>query len=138
MSRALLVAALSAVFLAQPALAQPPRQKEELVDQVKNSMDRGVNYLRRQQSARGDWERGGVLAVGHIITGGQTCLAMLALLNCGVKPDDPVIRDGLRVVRSLPQKGTYVVALQTMVLAEINDPRDKLQIQSNVDWLLVP
>src|SRR5262249_23822774 len=107
MSRTILAAALASVLLAQPALAQP-RQKEELVDQVKNSIDRGVNYLRRQQSAQGDWERGGVLAVGGIITGGQTCLAMLALLNCGVKPDDPVIQAGLRIVRSLPQKGTYV------------------------------
>jgi hypothetical protein len=138
MCRAILIPALAVVLLAQPALAQPVRQKEELVDQVKNSIDRGVNYLRRQQSVRGDWERGGVMAIGHIITGGQTCLAMLALLNCGVKPDDQVIQLGLKVVRSLPQKGTYVVALQTMVLAEIGDPRDKLQIQSNVDWLLGP
>src|SRR5947209_9437483 len=109
MLRSLALAALALLVLAQPALAQPPRPKEELVDQVKNSIDRGVNYLRRQQSDRGDWERGGVLAVGGFITGGQTCLAMLALLNCGVKPDDPVIQRGLQVVRQLPQKGTYVV-----------------------------
>src|SRR5262249_29344559 len=62
----------------------------------------------------------------------------LALLNCGVKPDDPVIQNGLRVVRSLQQQGTYVVGLQTMVLAEINDPRDKGLIQMNVKWLLQP
>src|SRR5262245_18222601 len=138
MSRSLALAALVVLLLAQPLLAQPPRPKEELVDQVKNSIDRGVNYLRRQQSARGDWERGGIINFGNMLTGGQTCLAMLALLNCGVKPDDPLIQDGLRVVRNLPPRGTYVVALQTMVLAEFKDPRDKLQIQSNVDWLLAP
>jgi hypothetical protein len=138
MSRSLAVAALAVFIFVQPLFAQPVRQKEELVDQVKNSIDRGVNYLRRQQSARGDWERGGIVNFNNMLTGGQTCLAMLALLNCGVKKDDPVIQNGLAVVRSLPQNGTYVVGLQTMVLAEFNDPRDKGQIQNNVNWLLQP
>jgi hypothetical protein len=111
----------------------PP--KEELVDQVKNAIDRGVNFLRRNQTNRGDWEKGGVIGLG-VIAGGQTCLAMIALLNAGVKPEDPVIQAGLRYVRQIPQSGTYVVALQTMVLAEARDPRDRDRIQSNVDWLL--
>src|SRR5262245_52857721 len=110
MSRSLARAALAALVLAPPLLAHPPRPKGELVDQVKNSVDRGVNSLRRQQSARGDWERGGIVNFGNMLTGGQTCLAMLALLNCGMKPDDPIIQAGLRAVRSIQQNGTYVVA----------------------------
>ncbi|MCX7700768.1 MAG: DUF4159 domain-containing protein [Gemmataceae bacterium] len=130
------LAALAVLAVIVPTMAPvTAREREELVDQVKNAIDRGVGYLRRTQSARGEWERGGVIGVG-VISGGQSCLAMLALLNAGVPPDDPVIQAGLAYIRTIPQAGTYVVALQTMVLAEVNDPRDRMQIQSNVDWLL--
>jgi hypothetical protein len=127
---------LVAPVLAHRAGSQPrSTAREELVDQVKNSIDRGVAYLRRNQSTRGDWEKGGIIGIG-VITGGQTCLAALALLNAGVKPDDPVIQRAMNYIRQIPQNGTYVVALQTMVLAEVRDPRDRERIQSNVNWLL--
>ncbi len=134
--RVALFVAFTPLVIVVPSTAQPQgREREQLVDQVKNAIDRGVAYLRRNQSARGDWEKGGVIGIG-VISGGQSCLAMLALLNSGVPPKDPVIQSGLEYVRKIPQVGTYVVALQTMVLAEVNDPRDQPQIQSNVNWLL--
>lgn len=129
------IAGLAVLVAAGPLLAQPPRPREELVDRVKASIDRGVRYLRQQQAAQGHWEIGGFGGIGPT-QGGQSCLALLALLNAGVPPNDPVVQLGLRYVRSLPPKGTYVVGLQTMVLAEVGDPRDMLQIQLNVDWLL--
>lgn len=136
MSRLMIFSLLVAPVLAHRAGSQPrSTAREELVDQVKNSIDRGVAYLRRNQSTRGDWEKGGIIGIG-VITGGQTCLAALALLNAGVKPDDPVIQRAMNYIRQIPQNGTYVVALQTMVLAEVRDPRDRERIQSNVNWLL--
>ena len=64
-------------------------------------------------------------------------LAALALLTAGKKADDPVIQKTLPYIRSLvPRKQTYTVALRTMVLAEVADPKDKMTIQDDVDWLL--
>jgi Domain of unknown function (DUF4159) len=134
MRRALVLPIMICAMLAGTGRADPPAQ-EELVDRVKKSIDRGVAYLRREQAANGSWEKGGVGGIGFT-TGGQTCLAMLALLNAGVPPTDPVILSGLNYVRRIDPQGTYVVGLQTMVLSEVNQPKDQILIQRNVQWLL--
>src|SRR5262245_22138303 len=135
MSRWLLSGIFVGVIFASSAPAQE-RPKEELVDQVKKSIDHGVQYLRQQQRQGGDWERGAVFGGIGGTTGGPTCLALLALLNSGVSPNDKVIQDGLKYLRALPPEGTYVVGLQTMVFAEAGFPQDKVLIQRNVNWLL--
>ena len=48
---------------------------------------------------------------------------MLALLTAGVPADDPVVRRGLPYIRGLKPKNTYVVGLQTMVLAEVGEAK---------------
>ena len=58
------------------------------------------------------------------------------MLTCGVKADDPAIKDVMPYIRGLKPSQTYVVALQTMVLAEVGEVRDKDIIQRNVDFLL--
>src|SRR5947209_759260 len=68
--------------------------------------------------------------------GVETCLAMLALLNAGVKPDDPLIERGLKYLRAVPQRDVYTVGLQTMVYAAAGRKDDLERIQSNVDWLI--
>src|SRR5206468_8684623 len=68
--------------------------------------------------------------------GGWTSLAMLALLNAGVSPDDPIIEGGLKTLRQIEPKQTYVVSLQTMVFAETGRNEDRERIQRNVDWLI--
>src|SRR5205814_97418 len=68
--------------------------------------------------------------------GGSTALALLALLNCGVKPDDPLIQRGLEYLRKVEPHDVYVVGLQTMVFTEAGDPKDLTRIQRNVDWLI--
>jgi hypothetical protein len=136
MWRSSISALILALVVGGPALAQD-KPKEPLVDQVKNSIDRGVRYLRQQQRPNGSWEGANGLIGGLQFTqGGQTCLAMLALLTAGVSPDDPAVKAGLEWLRKLPPQGTYVVGLQTMVLAEARQARDKQQIATNVDWLL--
>src|SRR5437868_15386599 len=70
--------------------ADPPH--EPLVEQVRAAIERGVQFLRREEAGRGHWETS-IGAAGK--PGGYTCLAMLALLNCGVKPTDPLIQRGL-------------------------------------------
>jgi hypothetical protein len=53
-----------------PTAAQPPaaakggQQDAELVEKVKKSIDRGVGYLKNNQSKDGDWES---LVLGNIV-----------------------------------------------------------------------
>jgi hypothetical protein len=128
--------ALLAAAMLLPALlpAADPRPKEEpLVEQVRTAIDTGVRFLRKEERGQGNWEHG---LIASNKPGGFTSLALLALLNCGVKPDDPLIQRGLEWLRKLELRDTYVVGLQTMVFAEVNDPRDLTRIQRNVDWLV--
>src|SRR6266849_5877478 len=68
--------------------AQDGNQKL-LVDRVRRAIDRGVQFLRDQEEHNGNWEVDGGLAAAY--RGGETSLVMLALLNAGVKPDEPII-----------------------------------------------
>ena len=115
---------------------QPPAApQEELVEKVRKSIDRGVRYLEKQQSPQGNWE-GIVLNIIATLDGGATSLVTLALLNCGVKPEERVVARALDYLRTLPPKKTYVVALQTMVFAEARQAKDLPLIQRNADWLV--
>ncbi len=114
------------------ARAQTPR-KEALVDQVKKSINRGVQYLRQSQQKDGSWKTAFILLD---FRGGETALAVLALLNSGVPVNDPVVKDGLTFLRGLESDRTYVRALQTMALAEAGQSDDAELIKNHVDWLL--
>ena len=86
--------------------------------QVLNAIDRGVAYLKREQSARGRWNE----MVGY--DGGVTALCTLSLLNSGVPVDDPRSSRSLTYLRSMEPDKTYVVALQTMVLCAAEPKKD--------------
>jgi hypothetical protein len=128
-----IVAACVALVVVTPAQPVEPRQ-DELVDQVQNAIKRGVEYLRGVEKGRGNWEVEIDAKVAR--HGGWTCLAMLALLNSGVPPNDEIIQRGLEYIRKIPPTQTYVVGLQTMVYCQAGQAVDRERIQHNVDWLL--
>jgi hypothetical protein len=136
--RAAILSGLAAGLLtvsAVPVRAQEPA-KEPLADQVRVALDRGVRFLKQQEAGRGNWESSATMEALNM-RGGYTCLALLALLNAGVPPDDDVIVRGLNYLRTkVPPQTTYVVGLETMVYAEAGYAEDKVRIQTNVDWLL--
>lgn len=123
-----------------PALAPaapPAKAEEELVEKVRKSIDAGVRYLKQKQNPQGNWE-GIVVNFFAGMEGGSTALVTLALLNCGVQPDDPAVKraiDYLRKASEAPKK-TYVVALCNLVFAEVRDPKDRPLVQRNADWLI--
>jgi hypothetical protein len=123
--------------LSSPAQAAGPTG-EQLVDQVKKAIDRGIQFLRDQERDQGDgssnWDVDAKDSLNN--RGGWTSLALLALLNAGVKPDDPIIDRGLKHLRGIDPEQTYVVGLQTMVFAAAGRAEDKVRIQRNVDWLI--
>ena len=98
-------------------------------DQVRQSIERGVAYLKRMQHLDGTWPDYG----GQV--GGVTALCTLALINCGVPIDDEAIQRSLRYLRTLPPKTTYVTSLQTMVLCLAEPQKDLLLIQRNAKRL---
>jgi hypothetical protein len=124
------VSLLSLALLAAPARAQDP-DEEDLAPKVRKAIDRGVKYLRGLHH-NGDWEHQGLTDK----PGAVTTLTVLALLNAGVPPEDPLIQNGLKSIRQVKPTWTYVVALQTMVYALARQPVDKERIQKNVNWLI--
>jgi hypothetical protein len=112
-----------------------PKPEDELVNKVRDAIRRGVAYLKKQQTPRGDWE-GVVLKFLADMDGGATALVTLALLNCGEKPDDPAMARALDYLRALPPRKTYVVGLQNMVFAEARQAKDLPRIQQNANWLI--
>ena len=118
-------AVIAAMF--GPVLASA--RAEITADQVREAIQRGTDYLKSQQKENGSWQEW----MGQ--DGGVTGLATLALLNCGMGPDDASVRKGLDYLRKLKSETTYVVSLQTMVLAEAEPKRDLAIIGRNVKWL---
>jgi hypothetical protein len=138
--RPLIVALVPLALLLVPATPAADRPKEELVDKVRKAIKQGKDYLIKQQTRQGDWERD---AVANARPGGCTALALLALLNTRepldetdykVEQVDAVIKKGLAYLRDVPQRDTYVVGLQTMVYCLAGE--DKQRIENNVKWLL--
>ena len=116
-----------------PVQAQQNAGQEPLVQKVKVSIERAIKFLREQENGRGNWEVDGESAARK---GGWTSLAMLALLNSGIRPEDPMIQRGLVFLRTVDPKQTYSVGLQTMVFVLAAQPQDKPLIERNVKWLL--
>lgn len=115
-----------------PLRAQPvePVDGPITAEQVRAAISGGVRFLLAEQDPnRGTWDEVAKFP------GGVTSLCTLALLNAGVKPNDPHIQKSLAYLRRLEPTVTYSVALQTMALSAAEPQRDQLRIQQNVRWL---
>jgi len=120
-------------------LATLPKEKppeDPLVKKVQEAQEKGIEYLKDKQKDEGGgqwtWDDA---TLGTLQKGGPSALAILALLEGGVKPDDPVMRRGLPYLRSLKAEHTYVVSLQTQALGKANQKVDADLIRRNVKWL---
>ncbi|WP_197443196.1 DUF4159 domain-containing protein [Lignipirellula cremea] len=117
--------------LAMSGSAAPANAADVTAKQVADAIDRGVVYLKGAQNRTdGSWPEW----VGQ--PGGTTALCALALLNCGVPPEDEAIQKALRYLRTKEKPGmVYSVALQTMVFCAAEPNKDRLAIARNVQWL---
>ena len=101
-----------------------PRRSQEV---VKPAIERGIAFLKTQQQESGAWP--GTPADG------VTALCAAALLQAGVKPDEPVIQKTLAAMRKVEPAFSYTVALQTMVFCMASPKDDAERIRRNVTWL---
>jgi hypothetical protein len=116
------------VVLAALAARSTTARAELDPEQVREAIERGVKYLQREQNADGSWPRYG--------THDFTALCTLALLQAGVKPDDPHVARALNHLRRPDQKpkATYEAALQTMVFCLAEPKNDSVLIGRNAKW----
>lgn len=87
----------------------PPAFREA----VDAAIQRGVQALRQAQDPGGAWEG----MYGMLYPHGETALALLTLLKCGVPRTDPAVVRGFRTLRSMPPSTkTYDVGLVLMAV----------------------
>jgi hypothetical protein len=90
---------------------------------INEAIVKGGNYL------LGVFARGGAGQGNHGL--GQAALCGMAMLEAGVKPDDPALLAVTQVVRTagVAQSGTYHISLAILFLDRLGDPRDIPLIQ---------
>ncbi len=128
-----LIAVLLAAITADQVRSQPPPAAagpEIKPADVEGAIQKGVRVLRNSQQASGDWNE----FPGY--PKGITTVCTLALLSCGIPPDDPAVVKALRQVRGAELEKTYTVALRTMLLCQVGRRADLEIINRDVQWLI--
>jgi len=98
-------------------------------EQARESIERGIAYLQRQQNPNGTWP-------DHpAYSGGISALCTLALLNSGIEPQQESMQRALKYLRGLSPAQTYVVSLQAMVFCAAEPRKDLLHIRRCAKWL---
>jgi hypothetical protein len=93
---------------------------------VNRAIDRGVEYLQRNQQGNGSWPGFG----NHVV--GLAALPGLTLLECGVPPDNAQVQKAAQLVRrAVPEMNqTYELALAVLFLDRLGDPADRPLIRT--------
>ncbi len=94
-------------------------------EQVREAIKRGTQFLLREQQANGSWK--------GFLRHDLTSLCTLALLQSGVKAEDPAIQKALIYLRNQKPTETYEVALQTMVFCAAEPKKDAAPHSSEHD-----
>ncbi|QDV37204.1 VWA domain-containing protein [Tautonia plasticadhaerens] len=104
---------LLSILLVDPASGQGG----DLEDRAEESISRGLEYLRREQSRAGSWD----YRLSHDHRLGMTALAGLALLENGVPADDDTLERAGDVVRELATGSdqSYDLSLAILFLSRI-------------------
>jgi len=121
---------MGGIMILLMASIMTPVAAEVTDQQVRDAIDAGVRFLKKEQNRdHGNWPE----YPGE--PGGLSALCTLALLNAGVDRDDPVIQKSLNYLRSLGNpRRTYSASLITMVLCAAEPTRDRLLIRKYVKW----
>ena len=123
------VARVGAVSLGLLLLAAAPAAADVAGEQVQRAIRLGVEAIRTQKGADGTWTE-------RQQPGGVTCLATLALLQAGERPDSDAVAAALDHVRRLADQHVYTTALKVMALARADAQRYKPEITASAQWLV--
>ncbi len=108
-------------------------------EQIVKAMQAGIEFLFKWQKVD-NWESAETWAKDPkegTMTGGETALVLLALLECGKSLDDPRLKfrspelaPVVEYVTNLQSDRTYVLAMQTLALSELPPSPDQKYTQS--------
>jgi hypothetical protein len=121
-----LSAVVLGVFATTPAVADPPsRLPPELQTAVNQAIEKGSMLLQRSESPWGSWTDP---KNEHKV--GYAALRALTLLECGVGPKHPGIKESASFVRAntLFLDKTYDLSLAILFLDRLGDPKDRGRI----------
>ncbi|HTU89833.1 MAG TPA: hypothetical protein VMF69_07040 [Gemmataceae bacterium] len=125
---------------AEPEERRAPDRREEpqlhwlppnIQKQVDRSIDRGVEFLRRQQHADGSWGHQ-IGDAGKRHTSGITALSALTLLECGVPAKDGQVRSAARYLRQRMKDltNTYSISLALLFFDRLGEEADAARIRT--------
>ncbi len=105
--------------------ANVPLAFSQTDEQVDSARLKAIDYIRKQQTAEGNWEY-----TGHPT--GITALCTLALIENGTAIYDPVVERGYRYVKKNgpARTETYDIALSILLLARVGDRQDRPLIRT--------
>ena len=126
---------LCALTLTLAAPVPEDKPDAEFQKKLDTARAKAVKFLKDKQDKEGSWEET-VLDDLTGLKGGETALVALALLEAGVPANDPTVVKTVDYLLKLEPKYTYVVSLQTQVLARADAKKHAKVIQANADWLL--
>lgn len=112
----------------QPVNPQPVRFDRAAIDRA---IQQGVSFLRKSQHPQGHWGDGTGPNSDKGWAVGYTCLAGLALAECGVSTSDPGLRLAASGIRGYAHEldSTYEVALAILFLDRLGEKSDTKIIQ---------
>jgi hypothetical protein len=121
--------AMLLVLATTGAAAEPRPLTDEEKAKINAAIDRGIDFLKQSQRKDGTWTplSGQLYGIP-----GYTLMPALALLECGVPPDDEHIQRVARQLRRVAHEldGTYEISLAILVLDKLGDPQDKKLLQT--------
>jgi hypothetical protein len=117
------------LFLSIAILEAVPAAAAEPDPRIQRAIDRGVAYLKGLQGPKGEWSYSATPDSPANV--GATALAALALLESGVKPDDPVVLKAAGYIRRSGPSLDYTYSLSAAIwfLDRLGDERDEILIQ---------
>jgi hypothetical protein len=123
------------ILSAALSIAGAGQKPDELDAKLVKAREKAFVFLKQQQTKEGHWESDALNILADM-QGGMTALVTLSLLEVGVPADDEAVKKAVAYLVKLEPKKTYVVSLQTQVLARVDAKKYKEQIQRNADWLM--
>ncbi len=105
---------LLALFL----FARPAPADDSFAAKKKAAIDKGVEWLKKQQTPEGFWNYENLhpQLKSYPMSQGAAALGILALVKCGVSPEDPVVKKALAYMRAAEIKHTYSAGLVLLAL----------------------
>lgn len=101
---------------------------------VEDAIRRAVTWIEAQRQPEGHWEPSDSPEGLH--WGGNSALAVLALLYAGQEPREEPLASSLGWLASQSLRGTYAYGLRAHALALVPGRTYRPQLQQDLDWLL--